>query len=178
MALITENLVFLDETGIWLNMHRSCGRSKKGKRCHSKGSKFKRKSITLLGAMSMTGMIASLSYVGGTSLPCFLYFVTAILVPVLWAGAVVVMDNLNVHLNQAVKLAIESVGATVLFLPRYCPDLNAIEMLWSKLKSFIKKLQPSTTEDLDLAVSTFVNSLLAEDVLGYFLETSVRTASI
>ena len=175
MALITENLVFLDQTGIWLNMDRSCGRSKKGKRCHSRGSKFKRKSITLLAAMSMTGMIASLTYVGGTSLPCFLYFVTAILVSVLWAGAVVVMDNLN--LNQAVKMAIESVGASVLFLPRYCPDLNAIEMLWSKLKSFIKKLQPSTTEKLDLAVSTFVNSLLAEDVLGYFLETSVRTAS-
>lgn len=159
-------------------MHRSRGRSKKGKRCHSRGTKFKRKSITMIGAMAMTGLIASLTFVRGTSLPCFLYFVSQILVPKLWAGAVVVMDNLNVHLNQAVKVAIEAVGAKVLFLPRYCPDLNAIEMLWSKLKSFIKKIQPSTTEELDQAVSTFVNSLVSEDVLGYFLETSVRTSSI
>jgi len=109
---------------------------------------------------------------------CGLYFVAAILGPALWAGAVVVMDNLNVHLNQAAKVAIEAVGAKVLFLPRYCPDLKAIEMLWSKLKSFIKKIQPSTTAELDQAVSTFVNSLVSEDVLGYFLETSVRTSSI
>jgi hypothetical protein len=57
----------------------------------------------MIGAMAMTGVIASLTFVRGTSLPCFLYFVTKILVPVLWTGAVVVMDNLNVHLNQAVK---------------------------------------------------------------------------
>jgi transposase len=159
-------------------MHRSRGRSKKGKRCHSRGSKFKRKSISMIGAMAMTGVIASLTFVGGTSLPCFLYFVTNILVPVLWTEAVVVMDNLNVHLNQAVREAIEAVGAKVLFLPRYCPDLNAIEMLWSKLKAFIKKVQAKSTEELDAAVSIFVNSLTSEDVLGYFLETSVRTSSI
>jgi DDE superfamily endonuclease len=111
-----DNLVFLDETGIWLNMHRSRGRSKKGKRCHSKGSKFKRKSISMIGAMAMTGEIASLTFVGGTSLPCFLYFVTKILVPALCSGAIVAMDNLNVHLNQAVREAIEAVGAKVLFL--------------------------------------------------------------
>lgn len=178
MALITENLVFLDETGVWLDMHRTHGRSKRGKRCHGAGSKFKRKSITMIGAMAMKGLIACLTFKGGTSKPCFLYFVTKILIPALWAGAVVVMDNLNVHLNQAVREAIEAVGATVLFLPRYCPDLNAIEMLWSKLKAYLKKVKPKTTEELDEAVSTFVNTLTAEDVLGYFLETSARTSSI
>lgn len=114
MALITENLVFLDETGVWLDMHRSRGRSKKGERCHGAGSKFKRKSITMIGAMAMTGLIACLTFTGGTSKPCFLYFVTEILMPALWVGAVVVMDNLNVHLNQAVREAIEAVGARTL----------------------------------------------------------------
>jgi len=75
-------------------------------------------------------------------------------------------------------VAIEAVGAKVLFLPRNCPDLYALEMLWSKLKSFIKRLQPITTEELDQAVSTFVDSLISENVLGYFLETSVLTSSI
>jgi transposase len=76
------------------------------------------------------------------------------------------------------KEAIEAVGAKVLFLPRYCPDLNAIEILWSKLKAFTKKVQAKTTEELDAAVSIFVKTLTSEDVLGYFLETSVRTSSI
>jgi transposase len=126
----------------------------------------------------MTGLVASLTFIGGSNKPCFLYFVRNILVLALWAGAVVVMDNLNVHLNQAVREAIEAVGAKFLFLPRYCPDLNAIEILWSKLKAYLKKIQPKTREELDEAISVFVNSLTKEDVLGSFLETSVRTSSI
>jgi len=100
------------------------------------------------------------------------------LVPVLWKGAVVVMDNLNVHTNQVIKEAIEAVGAKVLFLPTYSPELNAIELLWSKLKSWLRKVQPRTREELDQAVSTFINSLNKEDVIGYFIEADARAALI
>jgi transposase len=75
-------------------------------------------------------------------------------------------------------IAIESVGARVLFLPTYSPELNPIEMLWSKLKAFLRKLKPRTREDLDAAVSTFVTSLQQEDLLGYFIETEARTVFI
>jgi transposase len=74
----------------------------------------------MIGGMSMTGLIASLTFRGGTTKSCFLEYVQKVLVPVLWRGAVVIMDNLNVHLNQAVREAIEAVGARVQFLPRYC----------------------------------------------------------
>jgi len=132
----------------------------------------------MIGGMSMTGLIASLTFRGGTTKSCFLEYVQKVLVPVLWRGAVVIMDNLNVHLNQAVREAIEVVGARVQFLPRYCPELNAIEMLWSKLKSFIKQIKPQTSEELDEGITAFVNSLTAEDVRGYFLEINARTLSI
>jgi len=79
-------------------------------------------------------MIANSFYNGGTTKEGFLFFIQTILVPVLWKGAVVVMDNLNAHANQVIKDAIEVVEAKVLFLPTYSPELNAIEMLWSKLK--------------------------------------------
>jgi transposase len=88
------------------------------------------------------------------------------------------MDNLNVHTNQLVIEAIESVGAKVLFLPTYSPELNPIEMLWSKLKAFLRKLKPRTRADLDVAVSTFIASLQQKDLLGYFLETEARTVFI
>jgi len=175
---MTKNLVFLDETGMWLNFTRMYGRSKRGQRCHAKRSKQKGEIVTLIGAMSMAGVIASLTYEGGTTQESFLFFIQTILVPVLWKGAVVVMDNLNVHTNQAVKEAIEAVGATVLFLPTYSPELNAIEMLWSKLKAWLRKIQPRTKEDLDNALTTFINSLEQKDIIGYFIEVDARTALI
>lgn len=175
---MTENLVFLDETGMWLNFTRMYGRSKRGRRCHAKRPKQKGKIVTLIGAMALSGVIASLMYIGGTTKESFLFFIQTILVPVLWKGAVVVMDNLNVHTNQVIKEAIEAVGAKVLFLPTYSPELNAIELLWSKLKSWLRKVQPRTREELDQAVSTFVNSLNKEDVIGYFIEADARAALI
>jgi hypothetical protein len=125
---LTKNLVFLDETGMWLNFTRMSGRSKRGQRCHAKRPKQEGKIITLIGAMTLSGVIASLMYKGGTTKESFLFFIQTILVPVLWKGAVVVMDNLNVHTSQLIKDAIEAVGAKVLFLPTYSPELNAIEM--------------------------------------------------
>ncbi len=108
-------------------------------------------------------------FTGGTNTETFLFFIREVLVPTLWKGAVVVMDNLNVHVNQEVLEAIEYVGAKVLFLPTDSPKLNAIEMLWSKLKSWLRKVQPRTREELDQAVSTFINFFDKEDVIGYFI---------
>ena len=65
-----------------------------------------------------------------------------------------------------------------LVLPTYSPELNPIEMLWSKLKAFLRKLKPRTRADLDVAVSTFITSLQQKDLLGYFLETEARTVFI
>ncbi|KDO03117.1 hypothetical protein REISMN_03400 [Rickettsia tamurae subsp. buchneri] len=44
------------------------------------------------------------------------------------------MDNINFHKNSKVKELIESVGASILFLPTYSPDLNPIEHYWFKIK--------------------------------------------
>jgi len=173
-AILTENLVFLDKTGIT----RMYGRSKQGRRCHAKRPKQKGKIVTLIGAMALSGVIASLMYKGGTTKESFLFFIQTILVPVLWKGAVVVMDNLNVDTNQVIKDTIEAVEAKVLFLPTHSPELNATEMLWSKLKSWLRKVQPRTRKELDQAVSTFINSLNKEDVIGYFIEADARAALI
>jgi len=86
--------VFLDETGMRLNFTRTHGRSERGKRCHGQRPKPKGKIVTLIGAMCITGVIASLMFEGGTNTETFLFFVREILVPALWKGAVVVMDNL------------------------------------------------------------------------------------
>ena len=59
------------------------------------------------------------------------------------AGQILVLDNVSFHKSDEVKQAVESVGATVLFLPTYSPDLNPIEHFWFKIKNAIRKVATS-----------------------------------
>ena len=71
--------------------------------------------------------------------PAFLAWVEQMLAPTLKAGDIVVMDNLPAHKPDAVRLVIEASGATLRYLPPYSPDLNPIEMAFSKFKALLKK---------------------------------------
>ncbi|WP_442939863.1 transposase [Nostoc sp.] len=71
---------------------------------------------------------------------------TQVLLPQLWKGAIVVMDNLKVHHAERVRIAIESVGAKVKFLPPYSPDLSPIEQCLSKLKQFLRSCEARTPD--------------------------------
>lgn len=83
---------------------------------------------------------------GSTNTEVFLTYVTQVLVPQLWSEAIVVMDNLRVHQAECVRVAIESVGAKVKFLPPYSPDLSPIEQCLSKLKQFLRSCEARTPE--------------------------------
>lgn len=74
--------------------------------------------------MSIDGLIASMSIVGSVNTDVFLFYVQEILTPQLWVGAIIVMDNLPVHHATVLREAIEAVGAKVVFLPPYSPDLG------------------------------------------------------
>ncbi len=93
----------------------------------------------------------------------FLTYVTQVLAPQLWKGAIMVMDNLRVHQAERVKIAIESVGAKVKFLPPYSPDLSPIELCWSKLKQFLRSREARTLELLDQAMADAVNYITEDD---------------
>ena len=69
----------------------------------------------------------------------FLTYVTRVLVPELGRGDEVMMDNLLSHKTSTMRAAIESVGAKLLFLPPYSPELNPIEQAFSKLKAHLRK---------------------------------------
>jgi transposase len=83
----------------------------------------------------------------------FELFVKNFLVPELWPGAVVVMDNLSSHKLDSIIPMIEAVGASVLFLSPYSPDFNLIELWWSQLKSFLRMFSPTTTVMVDRIIS-------------------------
>ncbi|MCC5659891.1 transposase [Nostoc sp. XA010] len=102
--------------------------------------------VSLIGALNLDGLVAAMTVPGSTNTDVFLTYVTEILMPQLWKGAIVVMDNLPVHHAERVRVAIESVGAKVKFLPPYSPDLSPIELCWSKLKQFLRSCEARTTE--------------------------------
>jgi transposase len=134
-----NDLVFIDETGVNLAMTRGYARAKKGKRAYSKCPYNRGKNITMIGAIAISGLLASLTFEGWTNKEAFLTYVKEVLVPQLWSGACVVMDNLPAHKATEVQKAIESAGARVVFLSPYSPDFNPIENCWSKLKEFLRR---------------------------------------
>jgi transposase len=105
---------------------------------------------------------------GSTNTEVFLTYVTNILVPQLWQGAIVVMDNLKVHHAKSIRLAIESVGASIKFLPPYSPDLSPIELCWSKLKQFLRSIEARTRIALDRAMTEAINYITEDDIFGWF----------
>jgi len=76
----------------------------------------------------------------------FLAYVEQVLIPTLSPGDIVVMDNLGSHKGKAVRRAIRTAGAHLIFLPPYSPDLNPIEQVFAKLKALLRKAAERTVE--------------------------------
>jgi transposase len=98
----------------------------------------------------------------------FLAYVEQCLVPTLRRNDIVVMDNCRIHLGLGIRVAIENVGATVRFLPKYSPDLNPIELPYSKFKAFLRKVAARTVPGLTRAIRSFIPQLGARECANYF----------
>ena len=163
-----RNLIFIDETGINLAMARRYGRGERGKRVYDDRPGNKGKNVTLIGAMSDEGLIATMTLTGGLDTEAFLVFIEQRLLPALWVGAIVVMDNLPVHYANAARASIESVGALVKFLPPYSPDLSPIELCWSKLKEILRSAKARTSDVLDTTISAAIDLITEDNALSWF----------
>lgn len=147
-SLNPDRLVFIDETWAKTNMTRPRGRAPKGQRVLASVPHGHWKTTTFLAALRTTGLTAPLVVDGAINGELFLSWVTQHLVPTLDRGDIVVMDNLSAHKVAGVREAIETVGARVLYLPPYSPDLNPIELIFSKFKWLLKSAAARTVETL------------------------------
>lgn len=168
MCLNSSDLVFIDETGTNLSMNRAYARAKIGKRAISINRVSKGKLLTLVGAMSINGMIACMTYEGGTKIETFLTYLDKVLCPTLRTGNIVIMDNLSVHKCPEVRELIESRGAFLLYLPRYSPDFNPIELCWSKIKSYLKKKKAQDYKLLETYIKEALDTITIENAKGWF----------
>jgi hypothetical protein len=147
-AVDPKRLVFLDESGILTNRTRRYARAPVGERaCGDALVNWKR--LTVLGALGLDGVVAMTIVVTGTTIPVFLEFLQATVLPILCEqkpAAILVRDNLSAHQNQAVKDAIAAAGLGLRYLPRYSPDVSPIEPCWSKIKTTLRVAAARTVE--------------------------------
>ncbi|NEP87086.1 MAG: hypothetical protein F6K18_09715 [Okeania sp. SIO2C2] len=98
------------------------------------------------------------------------------LLPDLWPGAVVVMDNLPAHKLASIEHRIESVGAKVINLSPYSPDFNPIELWWSQLKSFLRSFSPTTAKMVDRIISVAIKSMNPQHLKNWFAKCCYCTS--
>ena len=127
LDLDPSQLVFVDETWATTNMAPLYGWAPRGERLRAGIPLGHGKRTTFIAGLRLTGMTAPMVFDGSINGARFLDYVRDALVPTLRPGEVVVIDNLSSHKSDEVRQAIEAVGASVRFLPRYSPDFNPIE---------------------------------------------------
>jgi transposase len=160
--------VFLDESGVTVGMTRRFARCVGGRRVREGTPESHWKVVTILAAMSLRGMIAPMTIEAATDTDIFLAYLDHVLCPVLRPGDVVVMDNLSSHKVEGVRSRIQAVGADVLYLPPYSPDLNPIEKAWSKLKQILRSAKARTAEALYQAIRNAIPEITPDNATAWF----------
>ena len=163
-----DQLVFVDETWCSTNMTRLRGRAPVGQRLDAKVPHGHWKTSTLVAAMDLRGIRCSNMWDGAINQLCFEAFVCTTLVPQLRPGDVVVMDNLSSHKSARVRQMIEDAGARLIYLPPYSPDLNPIELAFSKLKQAMRSLAARSVEALWNAMNDLLATITPSDAAAYF----------
>jgi transposase len=168
-------LVFLDETGLNTRMTRLYGRAQRATRCLCRVPHGHWCTATLIAALRHDRLTAPLLLDGPMEGAMFLAYVEKILVPELHRGELVICDNLSSHKVSGVREAIVACGAELLYLPAYSPDLNPIELAFSKLKAFLRQRAQRTFAGLLRALVQGLDTFTAAHCTHFFRHAQYAT---
>jgi transposase len=163
-----KRLIFIDETWAKTNMTRLRGRAPRGHRLIDKTPHGHWKTTTLIAALGMQGIRCSTVVDGAVNGDVFEAFVEQVLLPELQPGDVVIMDNLSSHKRSRVAELIESKKAHLRYLPPYSPDLNPIELVFSKIKQSLRSLAARSRNALWSAMQSVLDTVTANDAANCF----------
>lgn len=159
--------VFLDETGATTNMARRYGWSPKGERLVDAAPFGHWRTTTFIAGLRSTGIIAPLVLDGPMTGETFRAYVQQFLAPALSPGDVVVLDNLSAHKVAGIREALAAVGASILYLPPYSPDLNPIEQMFAKLKVLLRKAAVRTRDALWDTIGKLLSAFSPDECRNY-----------
>jgi transposase len=152
-------LIFVDESGVTTEMTRRYGRALNGARVEEGVPAGRWRTLTILGAVSLSGWVAVMSIEAPTDGDVFRSYLEHVLCPRLKPGQLVVMDNLGAHKVDGVRELIEGAGAALCYLPPYSPDFNPIEKCWAQVKQRLRALKARSVADLQQALPEALDSL-------------------
>jgi transposase len=158
-------------------MVRLYTRSLKGEKATGLKPTKRGKNVSIIGAMSVNEILTSVNLIGGTDAIRFEAFIIRKLVPKLWKGACVVMDNCPIHLGEEVKKAIEKTGAKLIYLSPYSPDFLPIENLWSKLKIILRSIKTTNYQELGKAIEFAFGQVTSSNIVNWFTHCCYCTSS-
>ena len=147
------------------------GWARRGVRLETKVPHGRWKTMTFLAALRHDRIDAPWVLDGPINADSFRTYVEKVLVPTLKPGDIVIMDNLGSHKGKAVRTAIRSAHAKLLFLPKYSPDLNPIEQAFAKLKHLLRKDAPRTVETLWPAIGRSLDAFTPQECANYFVNS-------
>lgn len=174
LLLRADDLVFIDESGANITLHRTHGRAPAGQRVRGSRPVNRGRNQTMVAALTVAGLNGLRVIDGAMNKQTFLDWVVHVLVPSLRRGQVVILDNLRAHHNPEALAAIEAVGAYALHLPAYSPDFNPIEQAWSKVKTLLRKAAARNVAALHQAIQNAVASVTAQNAKAWIEHTGWR----
>lgn len=172
LSLDPRHLVFIDETGTNTKMVRRYGRALRGQRALGRQPFGHWKTTTFTAGLRCDGLIAPFVPDGPMNREAFLVYVDKVLGPTLKPGDIVVMDNLPAHKGDQVRALIEARQARLMFLPCYSPDLNPIELAFSKLKTLLRQAAETTLGGLWDRIGDTLNAFTPQECANYFRHDS------
>ena len=166
--LDADKCVFIDESGVNIDMTRHYGRAVGKERAVDKTPENTPTNTTILSSIRLNGETAYTTYTGGTTGDRFVDYLEKTLIPTLNKGDIVIMDNLRSHHIKKVAEVLEKAEIKFLYLPPYSPDFNPIEKMWSKIKSILRKLKARNVKNLPKAIETAFSCIAQSDCIGWF----------
>jgi transposase len=163
-----RRFLFVDESAVNTAMTRSYGRAPRGERVYDNAPRNYGTHTSVIGALSLHGMIATMTVEGAVDALCFDAYAEQVLAPQLRRGDVVVLDNLGAHKASRIEEVAAECGAQVLWLPPYSPDYSPIEQCWSKIKNYLRGAKARTGEALDKALAQAIELVTKADIRGWF----------
>ena len=166
--LDASKLKFIDQSSVNCGMTRLYGRAPTNERVNDYVPDVRFERTSIIAALGLDGVTAPLAFKGTLNGDLFAVWVKNVLAPTLSIGDIVFLDNYSVHKVAGVLAPIYYKGATPVFLPEYSPDLNPIELMWSKIKSILRKLKARTFDTLIKTLELALDSVTYNDIVGWF----------
>jgi transposase len=154
--------------GVLLGLMRTHARAALGKRAYDFKPFYRGSKVSVIGAISVSKVLSVMIVDDSMDAAVFKVYVSKCLVPQLWKGAVVVMDNLPAHKVEAIAPLIEAVGAKVLYMSPYSPEFNLIEHWWSQLKAWLRQFSPTTSQGVDTLIKIAINLMDPNHLRNWF----------